>query len=313
MENIDSVIERLVAIKGSRPGTLVQLSDKEAFSLVAEAQRIVEDQPVMLEVQAPLQIVGDIHGQYPDLLRLFEFRGMPPDANYLFLGDYVDRGANGLECMFLLMALKIKHPEKVWLLRGNHECAAINRIYGFHDECKRNGGVESGWARGPRPPAVALIRWWWPRGRSPHVPEGSAAAGGLEGSTPPTTGRPCAPPRRRYSIKLWKSFQELFNSLPLAAVVDGKIFCIHGGLSPDINSPSDLKRVARPVDVPDTGMLCDTLWSDPDAEITGWAENDRGVAAPPDPARSAPRRAPLTLSHPPLRLRRCRTPSGRTW
>ena len=194
MENIDSVIERLVAIKGSRPGTLVQLSDKEAFSLVAEAQRIVEDQPVMLEVQAPLQIVGDIHGQYPDLLRLFEFRGMPPDANYLFLGDYVDRGANGLECMFLLMALKIKHPEKVWLLRGNHECAAINRIYGFHDECKRNGGVESGWARGPRPPAVALFRWWWPRGRSPHVPEGSAAAGGLEGPRPPRlAGLPLLP------------------------------------------------------------------------------------------------------------------------
>jgi len=217
--DIDSVIERLLAVKGSRPGSIVQLSDKEAFSLVTESQRIVEDQPVMLEVPAPLQIVGDIHGQYPDLLRLFEFRGMPPDANYLFLGDYVDRGPNGLECMFLLMALKIKYPTQVWLLRGNHECAAINRIYGFYDECKR-----------------------------------------------------------RYSVKLWKTFQELFNSLPLAAVVDGKIFCIHGGLSPDIESPDDLKRVARPVDVPDTGLLCDTLWSDPDRDITGWAENDRGVS-----------------------------------
>ena len=156
--DIDSVIERLLAVKGSRPGSIVQLSDKEAFSLVTESQRIVEDQPVMLEIPAPAQIVGDIHGQYPDLLRLFEFRGMPPDANYLFLGDYVDRGPNGLECMFLLMALKIKYPTQVWLLRGNHECAAINRIYGFHDECKRRGGVESVWARGPRPPAVALFR-----------------------------------------------------------------------------------------------------------------------------------------------------------
>ena len=95
--DIDSVIERLLAVKGSRPGSIVQLSDKEAFSLVTESQRIVEDQPVMLEIPAPAQIVGDIHGQYPDLLRLFEFRGMPPDANYLFLGDYVDRGPNGLE------------------------------------------------------------------------------------------------------------------------------------------------------------------------------------------------------------------------
>ena len=85
--DIDSIIERLLAVKGSRPGSIVQLSDKEAFGLVTESQRIVEDQPVMLEVPAPLQIVGDIHGQYPDLLRLFEFRGMPPDANYLFLGD----------------------------------------------------------------------------------------------------------------------------------------------------------------------------------------------------------------------------------
>ena len=66
--------------------------------------------------------------------------------------------------------------------------------------------------------------------------------------------------------------------MPLAAVVDSKIFCIHGGLTPDIESPNDLKRVARPVDVPDTGLLCDTLWSDPDRDITGWAENDRGVS-----------------------------------
>ena len=79
-------------------------------------------------------------------------------------------------------------------------------------------------------------------------------------------------------MKLWKQFQELFNALPLAALVEAKIFCIHGGLSPDMESPDDLKRVARPVDVPDTGLLCDTLWSDPDKDISGWAENDRGVS-----------------------------------
>ena len=117
------------------------------------------------------------------------------------------------------MAYKVKYPENFFMLRGNHECASINRIYGFYDECKR-----------------------------------------------------------RYSIKLWKQFQELFNALPLAALVEAKIFCIHGGLSPDMESPDDLKRVARPVDVPDTGLLCDTLWSDPDKDISGWAENDRGVS-----------------------------------
>ena len=162
---------------------------------------------------------GDLHGQYFDLLRLFEYGGFPPDSNYLFLGDYVDRGKQSLECICLLLAYKIKYPENFFLLRGNHECASINRIYGFYDECKR-----------------------------------------------------------RYSIKLWKTFTDCFNCLPVSAIVDEKILCMHGGLSPDLQRLDQISRIMRPTDVPDSGLLCDLLWSDPDKDVSGWGENDRGVS-----------------------------------
>ena len=163
---------------------------------------------------------GDIHGQYYDLLRLFEYGGFPPEANYLFLGDYVDRGKQSLETICLLLAYKIKYPENFFVLRGNHECASINRIYGFYDEC---ASLSSS------------------RRRS------SLMASGM-----PVFRRAG---KRRYNIKLWKTFTDCFNCLPIAAIIDEKIFTMHGGLSPDLQSMEQIRRVMRPTDVPDTGKF----------------------------------------------------------
>ena len=217
-EQVDQIISKLLSPATQKKG-VAGLSATELAFLMDTSMEILKSQPALLELEAPIQIVGDVHGQFTDLLRLFENCGFPPDANYLFLGDYVDRGKNGVDTIALLLAYKVKYPENFFLLRGNHECASINRIYGFYDECKR-----------------------------------------------------------RYNIKTWKKFQDVFNWLPLAAVVDEKIFCIHAGLSPDLQSMDQIRNIPRPTDVPDSGLLCDLMWSDPEADIAGWAENDRGVS-----------------------------------
>lgn len=187
---LDSIIGRLLDVRGIRQGKQVQLLEREIQWLCSTARKVFMEQPVLLDLDAPIRIMGDIHGQYQDLLRFFERGGFPPEANYLFLGDYVDRGKQSLETICLLFAYKIKYPENFFLLRGNHECASISRIYGFYDECKR-----------------------------------------------------------RYNIKLWKTFTDTFNCLPIAAIVDEKIFCVHGGLSPQLKCLTQIDCITRPIDV----------------------------------------------------------------
>ena len=197
----------------------MNLTEVEIKFLINTSKKILIEQPTFLDLESPLTVCGDTHGQYPDLLRLFDLGGYPPDTNYLFLGDYVDRGEQSIETICLLLAYKIKYEENFFLLRGNHECGSINRIYGFFDECKR-----------------------------------------------------------RYNIKIWKSFVDLFNYLPIAACIDDKIFLVHGGLSPELKTIDEIKKIMRPTDVPEEGLLCDLLWSDPENSIKEWGDNDRGVS-----------------------------------
>ena len=114
---------------------------------------------------------------------------------------------------------KVLHPNRFHMLRGNHECASINRIYGFFDECKRN-----------------------------------------------------------YNVKLWRAFCGVFEWMPVAGIVSERIFCSHGGISPHLENMDQIRRIQRPTPVPDEGLLCDLLWSDPEPDLRGWADSDRGVS-----------------------------------
>lgn len=183
------------------------------------SREVFLSEPSMLRLDAPIKVVGDIHGQFRDLMRLFKKGGMPPTYQYLFLGDYVDRGKQSLETVMLLLLLKLRYPSQVHLLRGNHECAGVTKVYGFYDECKR-----------------------------------------------------------RSSVKAWRTIVDVFNTLPIAALVGERIFCVHGGISPSLSSFSQIEAVRRPTDVPDTGLVADLLWSDPDSQVKEWSENDRGVS-----------------------------------
>lgn len=131
--DLSSVLSRLLS-PSHRPGDLVELKEWEITQLCTQARDIFLAQPPLLDLVSPVNICGDIHGQYHDLLRIFETVGYPPQKNYLFLGDYVDRGRQSLEVICLLFAFKIQYKNGFHLLRGNHEEATINRQYGFFDD-----------------------------------------------------------------------------------------------------------------------------------------------------------------------------------
>ena len=168
------------------------LKEEQVKALCDRAREILSEEGNVQQVDAPVTIVGDIHGQFYDLLELFRVGGQPPDTSYLFLGDFVDRGFYSLETFLLLLALKVRYPDRITLLRGNHESRQITQVYGFYDECLKK-----------------------------------------------YAGR----------VNVWRYCTDTFDYLALVAVVESRVMCVHGGLSPQIHSLDNIRSLDRKQEV----------------------------------------------------------------
>lgn len=208
--DLDAMIETL---KGGE-----KLTEDQVKLLCEKAREILVTEQNVHSVSCPVTVCGDVHGQFYDLKELFRIGGDVPDTNYLFMGDYVDRGYYSVETVTLLVALKVRYPNRISILRGNHESRQITQVYGFYDECLRKYA-------------------------SPAV---------------------------------WTYFTDLFDYLPLTGLVENQIFCLHGGLSPNIETLDHIRAMDRLQEVPHEGAMCDLLWSDPD-DRSGWNLSPRGA------------------------------------
>eukprot|EP01138_Halocafeteria_seosinensis_P002079 gb/GECG01002128.1/.p1 GENE.gb/GECG01002128.1/~~gb/GECG01002128.1/.p1 ORF type:complete len:313 (+),score=13.62 gb/GECG01002128.1/:1-939(+) len=210
LSQLDTWVEHLQSCKPLPETEVKQLCDKAREILISEGN--------VQNVSAPVTICGDIHGQFYDLMELFRIGGECPNTNYLFMGDYVDRGYYSVEVVTLLVALKVRYRDRIYILRGNHESRQITQVYGFYDECLRKYGTAN----------------------------------------------------------VWKYFTDLFDYLPLTAVVENQIFALHGGLSPSLDTLDQIRILDRVQEVPHEGLMCDLLWSDPD-DRKGWGISPRGA------------------------------------
>lgn len=179
------------------------------------ATELLIKEPNILTLNSPLNVVGDLHGQYYDFLNILDLFGMPSKENhYLFLGDYVDRGLNSVELLISVLILKILHPDFVYLLRGNHESKCMGINYTFRQEC-----------------------------------------------------------RIKYNEIIFLRFCEIFTFLPVCALVDNDILCIHGGITPYLNL-AHLNSEDRFEELPN---FHDIYWSDPDNYVKKYEESPRGA------------------------------------
>jgi serine/threonine-protein phosphatase PPG1 len=121
------------------------LSIQEIRELAEKAKELLIDESNVPQVKAPCVIVGDVHGQFFDVKEIFKIAGKCPSTNYIFLGDYVDRGLYSIEVMSLLLCLKVRYPLRVTLVRGNHESRGVTATYGFYTECLKKYGSADVW------------------------------------------------------------------------------------------------------------------------------------------------------------------------
>ncbi|KAH7646981.1 phosphatase 4 (formerly X) [Cryptosporidium xiaoi] len=210
MSDLDRQIEQL---RRCEP-----IKESEVKLLCMKAREILVEEANVQRIDTPVTICGDIHGQFFDLMELFKVGGELPDTNYLFLGDFVDRGYYSVETFLLLIALKVRYPDRIMLIRGNHETRQITQVYGFYDECLRKYG----------------------------------------------------------SVNVWRYCTEIFDYLSLASLIEDRILCVHGGLSPSITTIDEIRSLDRKQEVPHDGSMCDLLWSDPE-DINGWGISPRGA------------------------------------
>jgi len=180
------------------------LSQELLLDIVKRASDLFASEPNLMKLNDPLTVVGDIHGQYFDLVKLIEVGGAPSDTQYIFLGDYVDRGSFSIEVVATLFSIKIKYPKRLRMLRGNHECRQMTTFFNFREECEY-----------------------------------------------------------KYNLHVYNAFMEAFDTLPLAATINGKFLAVHAGLSPDLPNLKNINAMDRFMEPPREGLMCDLLWSDP--------------------------------------------------
>lgn len=214
-EELNCVISTIIFDRSKEDKhTVDRLCESSVLNIIKSSADLLKKENILIRLDGTFVVVGDIHGNVDDLIHIFEEEGYPPKRNYIFLGDYVDRGQFSLEVMVLLLAMKLRFPQNIFLLRGNHETQTCTRVYGFRDDCVY-----------------------------------------------------------RLNKEIYKAFISAFKEMPVAAVVNKKVFCVHGGISPKISRADEIDDFVKEKHV--EGEIADLLWSDPSNNVKNFASSER--------------------------------------